>query len=113
MIGAAAETIVLEIRDALSSRIRAQGGAPPSALIGGSKPSLAHSAELDAHKQQMTRDLKESDDSFWQAFFAQLRMTRNDAGHPTSVDPATLPLLVAKKNNPAQFGFDCVEWNSC
>ncbi len=41
----------------------------------------------------MPPELKEAYDSFWSAFTARIRMVRNDAGHPKSVDPITLEVV--------------------
>jgi hypothetical protein len=37
----------------------------------------------------MKRELRESFEAYWAAFAQQIRTVRNDAGHPTSVDPVT------------------------
>ena len=37
----------------------------------------------------MPQDLRERFSSFWSAFTGQLRISRNEAGHPKSVDPVT------------------------
>jgi hypothetical protein len=41
------------------------------------------------HKVQMKRELRESFEAYWSAFAQEIRAVRNDAGHPTSVDPVT------------------------
>jgi hypothetical protein len=37
----------------------------------------------------MKRELRESFEAYWSAFAQEIRAVRNDAGHPTSVDPVT------------------------
>ncbi len=44
---------------------------------------------LDSKKNLLPNKLRESYEAFWSAFGGQIRTTRNDAGHPTSVDPVT------------------------
>jgi hypothetical protein len=44
---------------------------------------------LDSKKASFPRPLREEFDAYWSAFAQQIRTTRNDAGHPTSVDPVT------------------------
>ena len=41
------------------------------------------------HKEKFKRELNEPFEAYWSAFALQIRTTRNDAGHPTSVDPVT------------------------
>jgi hypothetical protein len=91
MVGAAAERMIIELRDCLVARIQAQGRAPSPNLADWKVKTIfdAMTSDLDRHKQQMPKPLRESYESFWQALFGQLRMTRNDAGHPTSIDPVT------------------------
>jgi len=91
MIGAAAESMVLELRDNLASKIENLGQTPPTNLLDWRIKQVFDvlTSLLENRKNLMVRRLKESYESFWQAFGGQLRMTRNEAGHPTSVDPVT------------------------
>ncbi|MGA2310550.1 MAG: hypothetical protein ABSG57_13530 [Candidatus Bathyarchaeia archaeon] len=91
MIGAAAESIVLELRDSIVTRIRALGQTPSASLLDWRIKQVFDELTkmLDNRKNTMGTRLKESYESFWQSFSGQLRMTRNDAGHPTSLDPVT------------------------
>ena len=45
--------------------------------------------QLDARLAAMPRDLRERYESYWPAWSGLYRMTRNEAGHPKSVDPVT------------------------
>jgi len=91
MIGAAAESIVLELRDNLVVKIKNQGQNAPTNLVDWRINQVfdALTGLLDNRKNLMDRRLKEPYESFWQALGGQLRMTRNEAGHPASVDPVT------------------------
>jgi hypothetical protein len=91
MIGAAAESIVLELRDNLVVKMKSLGQNAPTNLVDWRIKQVfdALTGLLDNRKNLMDRRLKESYESFWQAFGGQLRMTRNEAGHPTSVAPVT------------------------
>lgn len=91
MIGAAAESIVLELRDNLAAKMKNLGQTPPPNLVDWRIKQVFDglTSLLDSRKNLMERRLKESYESFWQAFGGQLRMTRNEAGHPRSVDPVT------------------------
>jgi len=91
MIGAAAESITLELRDELVARMRTLDQTPPSDLSDWRIKRVFDTLTglIDKQKSSMPTSLKESYESFWQGFAGQLRMTRNDAGHPSSVDPVT------------------------
>ena len=91
MVGGASGSIILELRDALSSKLKSQGSKVPRDLNNWRIKRLldAIEKELEKRKLNMPRKLKETFDSFWSAFTEQLRMVRNDAGHPKSVDPIT------------------------
>jgi hypothetical protein len=44
---------------------------------------------FEAQMTQFTRELREPFEAYWSAFAQQIRTTRNEAGHPISVDPVT------------------------
>jgi len=91
MVGCAAESVTLELRDTLVSRMTALGQPPSSKLkswkIGEVLSSITNI--LDSKKSIMPQPLKERYDAFWTAFTGQIRMSRNDAGHPAIIDPVT------------------------
>lgn len=96
MVGCAAESIVLELRDALVTRMTVLGKKPSSGL-----QSWMIKAVLDAIEKElehytknnppssMPKPLADSFSYYWSAFTGQIRSVRNDAGHPSSVDPVT------------------------
>jgi len=45
--------------------------------------------ELDPHTRNMPNPLNEAYEAYWSAFIQQIRTTRNDAGHPSSIEPVT------------------------
>jgi len=96
MVGAAAESMVIEVRDTLVGHMKTTGQlwttvAPAiqkrleawqiSLMLAGIEEAL------DAYKKKMPQELRESFTAFWPAFTGQIRMARNEAGHPTSVNP--------------------------
>lgn len=91
MVGAASERIVLDVRDLLVARMHALGQPVPSNLttwkIGTVLTTISN--QLAPRKATMPRDLVEEYDAYWSAFTGQIRLARNDAGHPTSLDPVT------------------------
>ncbi len=96
MIGAAAEAMILDLRDELVSKMKALGKTPPKKMEATQIKTAfeAVEAELDqpqhkGTKGTMGRELSERLDAYASALAGHLRMMRNEAGHPKSVDPVT------------------------
>ena len=98
MVGAAAERIVLDLRDVTVDKLTSLGKVPvPRGLeLEEWKVKTVSDALrrfFDSHKGnkqgQMGLELSEAFDGYWPAFTLQIRAARNDAGHPTSVEPVT------------------------
>jgi len=91
MIGAAAERLVLEIRDTLVARLQALGHSIPSDLADWRVKRILGGIEtaIVAKKAVVPTPLFERFEANWPAFIHQIRTARNDAGHPASVDPVT------------------------
>ena len=89
MLGAASESMILEIRDTVEARLNSVGLPIPKGLQDWRVKTVNDSLKdiLSARLTQMPHDLRAEYESFWPAFTQQLRTTRNDAGHPSSVDP--------------------------
>ena len=91
MVGAAAESLVLEVRDHLSQRLAALGRTVPAKLGDWRIKTVHDELQLivDANKSTLQHDLREEFYAYWPAFTQQIRAVRNDAGHPSSVDPVS------------------------
>jgi len=91
MIGGAAESIILELRDLVRQKLAAAKIAEPKGLSDWRiKTTLDALYDLlDARKSSFPKELREGFEAYWLAFAQQVRATRNDAGHPSSVDPVT------------------------
>jgi hypothetical protein len=91
MVGAAAERLVLRLRDTLERRLMACGETMPKGLTDGKITTVrdALTKELEAHKSDMARPLADAFGAYWPALAEQIRRGRDDAGHPQSVDPVT------------------------
>jgi len=91
MIGVAAESIILELRDELVNRIKSIGRTPSKDLEDWRIKRVldGFKAELDLHKNDMSKQLIEAVESYWPAFTYQIRKTRNEAGHPVNIEPVT------------------------
>lgn len=97
MIGAASESMILEVRDTLVSRLRESKSSLPKDLDNRNLKNVIDALykQFQAHKHQMSNSLAESVELYWSAFTGQIRRARNDAGHPTSIDPVTQEIVHA------------------
>lgn len=91
MIGAAAESMTLELRDVLLQRIEQLNHKPSRDLKDWRLKRIldAISKELNSHSNQMPSEMAESVEQYWPAFTGQIRKVRNDASHPTSLEPVS------------------------
>jgi hypothetical protein len=91
MVGAAAESLILELRDATIQRLSTLGQALPRGIDDWRVKTVldALDAFFQSKRSGIPRSLREEFDAYWPAFTQQIRATRNDAGHPVSIDPVT------------------------
>lgn len=91
MIGASAESLVIELRDVIVAKITSLGRSPARDLEDWriKKVLDALKKEIDSQRANIPSQLWESYQGFWPAFTQQIRAARNDAGHPTNIDPVT------------------------
>ena len=91
MVGAAAERLVMEVRDAVVSRLEALGQAVPTGLTDWKAKRVLSTLEsvITARKDSVPPALFERFEANWPSFTHQIRTARNDAGHPVSVEPVT------------------------
>ena len=91
MLGAAAESTTLSLRDVLVAKLTALGQQIPRQLADWKVKTVfdAMYFQLSSRKPNMPHKLAAELDAFWPAFASQIRSTRNDAGHPVSVEPVT------------------------
>lgn len=91
MVGAAAESVILELRDVLKAKIDSLGRTPPKDLLDWQikRVIIQVKKELDQKKGTWPHALAEMYDAYWSAFAQQIRAVRNEAGHPNSISPVT------------------------
>jgi hypothetical protein len=91
MTGAAAESIILSLRDATVRKLTALSRTLPKGISHWQVKTVTDSLHqfLSGNKAQFTHPLQEEFDAYWSAFTQQIRATRNEAGHPMSIDPVT------------------------
>ena len=91
MIGCAAESVILTLRDLTVQRLTALSKTIPQNLTDWRIKTVSDALRsfFDGHSGTFSRELREPFEAYWAAFAQQIRAARNDAGHPTSVDPVT------------------------
>ncbi len=95
MVGAAAENLVLEVRDALVDRFDKLGKQGPKGLKDWKIKQVIDAiyVVLSQHKSSLTR--WDAVEGYWPPYIQQIRAARNDAGHPSSIDPVTIDTVHA------------------
>ncbi|KKM13351.1 hypothetical protein LCGC14_1717080 [marine sediment metagenome] len=88
MIGTSLESIILELRDALVDHL---GSAAPKKLKDSKIKTVLDTmnSKLDSLKGSMEYGLRSRYEASWSVLVHQVRSTRNDAGHPTSLSTVT------------------------
>jgi hypothetical protein len=91
MVGAAAESLVLEFRDAVVAGMKNVARTPHKDLLDWRITRVldALSKEVQSQKRSVPSQLYEQFEANWPAFVQQIRAARNDAGHPARIDPVT------------------------
>jgi len=91
MVGCASESLILELRDELVNKMKSLGKTISRNLIDWKIRTVLKklNSELESQKRQMDKPLQEAFESYWPAFTQQIRTVRNDAGHPTSIEPVS------------------------
>jgi hypothetical protein len=91
MIGGAAESVILEFRDAAVTKLNTLSKPVPKQITDWRIKTVTDALRdfVEQRKAQLDNDLREPFEAYWPAFTLQIRAVRNDAGHPTSIDPVT------------------------
>ncbi len=91
MVGAAAESLALEVRDVIKTRLTKLKRTGTKDLDDWRIKRVldAIQKELGPHKGTMGGELGTSFEAYWPAFTQAIRTVRNEAGHPVSVAPVT------------------------
>jgi hypothetical protein len=91
MIGAAAESVALEVRDEIVAGLTRTKQAIPKdfSSLTIKRVLNALQREIESRQASMLYELFEAFQSHWPAFTQEIRTARNDAGHPARIDPVT------------------------
>jgi hypothetical protein len=91
MVGAAIESVALDVRDDLVAKLRSLGRPVSKGLSDGRIQRVLDSIEstLRPLMGSMPKALSEAFEVDWPSFTRQIRSGRNEAGHPTGIDAIT------------------------
>jgi hypothetical protein len=97
MVGAASESLVLELRDSVVEGLKCIGRNPSKDLADWRMKRVLDGLqkEIEMQKAAFVPGLFEEFEAYWPAFVQQIRAVRNDAGHPASIDPVTPDIVHA------------------
>jgi len=89
MLGATSESVILELRDAVVTKLLALSATVPNKLTDWRMKVMVDALRdfFDGKKASFSRELREEFEAYFQAFPQPIRAARNEAGHPSSVDP--------------------------
>lgn len=89
MIGAAAESTIIQLRDDVVAHISSKGQTPSAKMKEWKIKSIIDGLDgyIRSRTPSMDANLKDEYQASWSGFTYYIRMVRNEAGHPTSVDP--------------------------
>jgi hypothetical protein len=91
MVGGSAESMILNLRNHIVATLKARSQQPPTSMESWKIKTVSEAliCFFDKHKSKFPDQLRDAYEAYWSAFGLQIRTTRNDAGHPKTVDPVT------------------------
>lgn len=89
MLGAAVETLILELRDTCIEAMQTAGQPVPKKLRDWKLKTVLAALQkiVEENEEQLGEQLVAEYHVHWSAITYQIRTTRNDAGHPSNIDP--------------------------
>lgn len=86
MLGCASEALLLELRDVLVAKMQLLNKKVPENLGDWRIKRVLDAFETEI-KSKLPGKLKEVFEGHWASFTTEIRMTRNEVGHPNSIEP--------------------------
>ena len=88
MVGGAAESLILDLRDLLIRKLTTLRKSIPKGMEDWKIRTVSEALQhfFQVHAPKFKRQLREPFEVYWSGFAQQIRATRNEAGHPASVD---------------------------
>lgn len=91
MLGCSAESLALELRDAILAALQQGGAAVPKGLRDWQAKRVLDALRevIDGRSSTLDKATRESYEAHFASIAHHIRSARNDAGHPSSIDPVT------------------------
>ena len=91
MIGGAAESLVIELRDKTEAQLGDLSKPIPRGMKDWRSRTISKALQqfFESEKKNFSTRLREDFEAYWAPFTHHIRTGRNDAGHPASLDPVT------------------------
>lgn len=91
MVGGAAESLIIELRDVKVAKLTSLSEPVPNKMKDWRSRTIAVALQrfFESKKQLFPNQLREDFEAYWPPFTHQIRVARNDAGHPVSIEPVT------------------------
>lgn len=91
MVGAAAESMIVELKDVVVGQLKGREEAIPPKLKDWRIKTITDglAAFIEGRLATLPHEIRETFQANWSALAQQIRVTRNDAGHPLSIDPVS------------------------
>jgi hypothetical protein len=91
MVGAAAERMVIDLRELTVQKLKLLNLLVPKNMEDWRIKTVSDALRgfFEGQAKNLQRPLYDHFEAYWPAFTQQIRATRNEAGHPMSVDPVT------------------------
>jgi hypothetical protein len=89
MVGGSAESLIIELRDEVSAKLATNGQSISTDLNDWRTAKILKGLKTIFDQQKFPTDLTPRYASFWPAFTQQIRAARNEAGHPSAIEPVT------------------------
>jgi hypothetical protein len=89
LTGAAAERIVLDLRDAVVAKLVFLDRPVATGMTAKHIKTISDTLHKFLRECPFPHLLREEFDAHWPSFTHEIRATRNDVSHPTSIDPVT------------------------
>lgn len=91
MVGGAAESLIIELQEKTIAKLTSLSVPVPRNMKDWRLRTIAVALQsfFESKKQLFPNQLKEDFEAYWPPFTHQIRVARNDAGHPASIEPVT------------------------
>jgi hypothetical protein len=85
------ECLIIQLRDEIERGLSRSSKPIPKKMRDWRSRTVAAALQefLESKKSTLPRRLREDFEPYWSPFVQQIRVVRNDAGHPASIDPVT------------------------